>query len=319
MQNTYAPEGALSHTPENAELISTLPGLEYAMNNGLTLEARAELCDSSRNLCVNLGDGIRGIIPKEEVSFNPDGRQQKDIAVITRVGKPVCFKVRSVDKSGACPVALLSRKAAQLECYENHISLLSPGDITDAKITHMEPFGAFCDIGAGLIALLSVDCISVSRISHPSQRFSNGELIKCAVKQNDSQSGRITLTMKELLGTWEQNACRFKAGETAAGIVRSVEPYGIFVELAPNLAGLAEWCPDVRAGQSAAVYIKSIIPEKMKIKLVIVDVSDQAFRSKPVEYFFDGTHMDSWLYSPEESAKRIYTDFSESAEQPLYF
>ena len=57
----------------------------------------------------------------------------------------------------------------------------------------------------------------------------------------------------------------------------------------------------------------------MKIKLVIVDVSDQAFRSKPVEYFFDGTHMDSWLYSPEESAKRIYTDFSESAEQPLYF
>ena len=41
-----------------------------------------------------------------------------------------------------------------------------------------------------------------------------------------------------------------------AGIVRSVEPYGIFVELAPNLAGLAEVADNVHNGQQASVYIK---------------------------------------------------------------
>ncbi|EKC73106.1 hypothetical protein LEA_06396, partial [human gut metagenome] len=35
-----------------------------------------------------------------------------------------------------------------------------------------------------------------------------------------------------------------------------VEDYGIFVELAPNLAGLAECASGPRAGDSAAVYIK---------------------------------------------------------------
>ncbi|MGL0910084.1 hypothetical protein ACSTB0_13670, partial [Faecalibacterium wellingii] len=42
-----------------------------------------------------------------------------------------------------------------------------------------------------------------------------------------------------LLGTWEENAAGFTVGETVVGIVRSVEEYGTFIEIAPNLAGLA--------------------------------------------------------------------------------
>ena len=53
--------------------------------------------------------------------------------------------------------------------------------------------------------------------------------------------------------------------------MRSEEHYGAFVELTPNLAGLAESRDGVEAGQQASVYIKSIIPEKMKIKLILVD------------------------------------------------
>ena len=120
---------------------------------------------------------------------------------------------------------------------------------------------------------------------------------------------RITLTHKELLGTWQENAQLFRAGETVTGIVRSIEPYGIFVELTPNLAGLAEWCDDVGEGQTAAVYIKSIIPEKMKIKLVIVDVLETYGQIGDINYRFDDNHMDFWKYSPEGCMKEIYTDF----------
>ena len=41
------------------------------------------------------------------------------------------------------------------------------------------------------------------------------------------------------------------------------EVNGIFIELAPNLAGLAEWKEGVVTGTRAAVYIKSILPDKM--------------------------------------------------------
>lgn len=60
------------------------------------------------------------------------------------------------------------------------------------------------------------------------------------------EDGRICLSQRELLGTWEENASLFEQGETVAGIVRSVEDYGIFVELTPNLAGLAEFREGVR-------------------------------------------------------------------------
>lgn len=102
----------------------------------------------------------------------------------------------------------------------------------------------------------------------------------------------------------------FCAGETAAGIIRSIEPYGIFVELAPNLAGLAEWCEGAVVGHCAAVYIKSILPEKMKVKLVIVDSSlpCPVQASSPV-YYIDSGHMDFWRYSPDNCEKEIVTVF----------
>jgi small subunit ribosomal protein S1 len=92
--------------------------------------------------------------------------------------------------------------------------------------------------------------------------------------------------------------------------VRSIESYGIFVELAPNLAGLAEYRDDIYTGQNAAVYIKNIIPEKMKVKLVIVDTfPSPETREKNFDYKINSGHIDKWVYSPEECARVIETFF----------
>ena len=93
-------------------------------------------------------------------------------------------------------------------------------------------------MGCGISALLPIDCLSVSRIASPADRVEVGQQLLCAIKNRDEQ-GRIVLTLRELLGTWSENAACFAAGETVVGIVRSVEDYGVFVEIAPNLAGLA--------------------------------------------------------------------------------
>ena len=177
----------------------------------------------------------------------------------------------------------------------------------NVKVTHLESFGAFCDIGCGNIALLPIDSISVSRITHPSDRFVTGDNIKVIVK-SIAPNGRITLSHKELLGTWSENAERFSAGQTVSGIVRSIESYGIFVELAPNLAGLAESKEGVKVGERACVYIKSIIPDKMKIKLIIIDSFDNN-EAPDYEYFYYEDRMDSFVYSPPESLKIIETVF----------
>jgi len=304
----FLPEGCLINTDKNILRTSNLFSLSEAAKSGDILEGRAIVCDFAHNLIVELGDGIRGMIPRDEGALGIKTGETRDIAIISRVNKPVCFVVTGFDTVNGEVMPLLSRSLAQQRCHEQYHSHLKCGDVIPARVTHLEGFGAFVDIGCGISSLIPIDCISVSRIAHPSDRFYVGQDIKAVVKTIEP-SGRIHLTHKELLGTWEQNAALFSAGETVAGIIRSVEPYGIFVELTPNLAGLAEPKSEVFPSQHAGVYIKSLIPQKMKIKLVIIDAFSADYPPSEPEYFFDGSHMDIWRYSPENAEKTVETRF----------
>lgn len=308
----YYPEGKLIATNENAAAMQSVSSLTDALREGRILEGRAIVCDSSHNLIVDLGV-MKGIIPREEGAIGIREGTVRDIAVISRVNRPVCFVVTDIRKSeSGRPVAILSRRLAQERCMHEYIENLIPGDVIDAKITHLDSFGAFADIGCGIVSLLPIDSISVSRIDHPRERFSVGMDIRAAIKTVDC--GRISLTHKELLGTWEENVSAFEIGETVAGIVRSVEDYGAFIELAPNLAGLAEIKDGIRIGQQASVYIKNIIPSRMKIKLIVIDTFDYEYRPTEPEYFFTGDHIDYFRYSPPTSDKIIETDFEALAD-----
>ena len=307
----FAPEGALIGTPGNSARLSSLRALEAAMLTGATVEGIAVLCDAAdMSLRVDLGSAV-GIIPREEAIWPAPGTPVKDIAILTRVGKPVACKILSIDASGDTPRVQLSRRAAQRECAETYLAALRPGDVIPARVTHLEPFGAFVDIGCGIVSLLTVDAISVSRISHPRDRLAVGQRIHAVVRSIEPDTGRLYMSLRELLGTWEENAAFFHAGETVTGVVRSVEPYGIFVELAPNLAGLAELKPDVSAGTGCSVYIKSIIPERMKIKLVLIDTHPEV-PPAGIRYFVDPNetkHIAVWRYSPPCCAKITETVF----------
>ena len=303
----YTPEGISARDD-----IRSIEALERAIERGTILEAPAVLCDHNFNLHIELGLGIRAIMPREETQYPFVNGEVKDIAILTRVGKSVCFKVLRLERSASGEmIAILSRRAAQRECAQEYLSTLTPGDIIPARVTHLEGFGAFVDIGCGVNSLLSIDCISVSRISHPSERLSVGDLIYTVVKSIDER-GRIYVSEKELLGSWEENAALFREGQTVCGIIRSVESYGVFVELKPNLAGLAEYRDDAVAGHTAAVFIKSIIPEKMKVKLIIIDSRAADVPREPHEYFVDVksvTHLDSWEYSPRCCRRKIASVF----------
>ena len=305
--NGFFPEGERIGTEQNKFLTASLSGLLSAMEEGTILEGVGILCDREMNLTFDLG-GVRGLMPKEEVAVTTEGETVRDIGVITRVGKPSVFIIDRIEYDPE-PVLYLSRKKAQEKCLAEYLDRLEDGDILDAKVTHFEPFGAFCDIGCGIISLLSIDCISVSRILHPRDRFRLGQKIHCAVKGRDEvllgKRGRICLTHKELLGTWEENAARFEVGQTVMGVVRSIESYGIFIELAPNLAGLAEWRGDVKVGDGCSVYIKNIIPRKMKVKLVLIDTFPLSEGAVKTEYFITEGNVRSFSYPhPEKGTER---------------
>lgn len=305
----FLPEGSYGTLPFVRQALHSLEGLRRAQDEGRILEAPALRCTAAHDLLFDFGFA-RGVMPRACCALGIAEGQVREIAVLSRVGKPTCFVVTDIDEESELPTVWLSRTAVQLRAQEALLSSLSPGDIIPAAVTHLEPFGAFVDIGCGLPSLIGIENLSVSRIYHPSDRLTVGQSIRAVVRSVDVENRRITLTHRELLGTWEENAALFAAGETVRGIVRSVEPYGVFIELAPNLSGLAENREGLTPGTPVSVYIKSILPQRMKIKLSVIDILPYTDTPEPPRYFVSGDHIDRWVYTPADcDRKYIATEF----------
>ncbi len=293
----YPPEGLRVPAP------CSLAALRDALESGELLEAPVHRCGADHTLYISL-DGIEGRIPRSEAVAPWISGSERDIAVLSRVGKQTCFTVTALeaDEKGA-PLAWLSRRAAQETAMAYFLDHLTPGTVLTGRVTRLESFGAFVDIGCGIVAILPIEHISISRISHPKERFRVGQKILAAVKCFDRERRRITLTHRELLGTWMENASRFRAGETVRGIVRSVKDYGSFIELTPNLSGLADAKERLEPGDGVSVYIKSIRPERMKVKLQVIEKLPPLTEPDPLRYQITDGVLDHWVYSPPNYEK----------------
>ena len=151
------------------------------------------------------------------------------------------------------------------------INEITKGSKVSGFVKNIQPYGAFIHTDNGLEGLLYIEDISVARIKTPFERFKIGQRIDVLIKDVDLEKNKIYFSYKELLGTWEDNVKEFKEKTVVQGIVRETEKNkrGIFIELKPNLVGMAEYKEGMEYGQKVDVYIKKIVKDKKKIKLII--------------------------------------------------
>ena len=245
--------------------------LNKAMEAGTIMQGIVRKCDSNYNLHIDFGNNITGIIPREEVeAINVDetGFPKPNICT-SKVNQYVQFKVKDVDERDKY---ILSRRDVGKEALKWVKSELKQGQIVKGIVKSIRPYGVFVEIGGGIVGLLHIEDISVARIKSPQERLKIGQKANFMIKSIDRGNDRILLSYKELLGTWEENVKNFEEGSTVTGIARETEKSknGIFIELTPNLVGLAEYKDGIEYGQDVNVYIKRIIPDKKKVKLIIV-------------------------------------------------
>lgn len=293
--SVYSPEGQTAAPPAPETL-------RRAAATGEIFQAMCMKCDEFHNLHVDLGT-LRGIIPREEAALGVAEGRAREISILSRVGKPVSFQVLAFDRNGT---AILSRRAAQEEARRYFLETLQPGDIIPAVVQAPAEPGAFCDIGCGYTALMRIDRCCISRLPSARELFRAGERIHAAVLRVDAAAGQIQLTGREVLGTWEENAALYRPGQTVTGTVRSIMPYGIFVELTPNLSGLAEYRDGLAVGDAVIAYIRAIQYQKHKVKLNILEVLPQRPAPGPVRCFRTEGHMDRWEYYPGSRAVTVF-------------
>ena len=91
---------------------------------------------------------------------------------------------------------------------------LKEGQIVNGKVTGIKHYGAFIQIENGVVGLVHIEDLSVARIKTPFERLKIGQNVKVVVKYIDREQKRVTLSYKEMLGTWEENAKKFQIGTT---------------------------------------------------------------------------------------------------------
>src|SRR3989344_2618239 len=118
------------------------------------------------------------------------------------------------------------------------ISKLAIGDVVEGEITGVVDFGAFLKFGDGLEGLVHISELAWQRIEDPKNIVKVGDKVKAQIIAIDND--RISLSLKRLQkDPWEDAVKKYKIGQTIRGKVLKIAPFGAFVELDPEIHGLA--------------------------------------------------------------------------------
>lgn len=250
----------------------TLEQLEEIKKNMQVLDMYIEESDVNLNLLGYIGNDIKALMPREEVSsiVGEDGLVEEKY-IVNKVGKsiPVCIKDIINSDDGKIEV-ILSKKILELKVRRWMYMHLKPGIKLKGIVVNLLEYGAFVDVGGGVTGLIKLQDLSENRVRHPNEILRIGQRINVIVKKFDRDTGKIELSYKEQLGIFEQNVKKLKEGDIVEGIVKNRIKTGIFIELKPNLIGLAEHVNGLEYGQKVLVSIKKISMENKKIKLIVI-------------------------------------------------
>lgn len=245
--------------------------LNKCIENNEIMQGLVKRCDKNYNLYVNLENGLTGIMPREEIeAINlQENNLPKENICIGKVHKFVQFKIKEIKNDNT---VIISRKDVQKEALDWVKNDLAVGQKVQGIVKSIKPYGAFIEIGGGVVGLAHIEDLSIARIKSPYERLKIGQKVEVVIKSIDKQKGKVILSHKELLGSWEENAKKFEQGMKTYGIIRETEKNknGIFIELNPNLVGMAEYQEGLEYGEKVSVYIRKIDEEKKKIKLNIL-------------------------------------------------
>src|SRR3989338_9623929 len=155
----------------------------------------------------------------------------------------------------------------------------------EGEVTALADFGAFVKFDA-LEGLVHISEIGWQRIDHPKDILKVGEVIKAEII--GIEGSKIFLSMKKLVADpWGDVEKKYAIGSTVEGKILKVNPFGFFVELDPDIHGLAHVSElsdkstiDVstmaQAGERKRFKIVSIEPKEHRLGLSLKALKKEA-------------------------------------------
>jgi len=156
-------------------------------------------------------------------------------------GQTLEFKILKINKLRKNVV--LSRKGALYHKREEEkkkvISSLERGTVVKGMVKNITDFGAFVDIGGGIIGLLHIADMSWGRVNHPSEIVAVGDEVEVMILDFKKDEMKISLGIRQKTkDPWDDIETKYPKGTKTTGKVVNLAPYGAFVELEKGIEGL---------------------------------------------------------------------------------
>ncbi|MEZ4589732.1 MAG: S1 RNA-binding domain-containing protein [Chloroflexota bacterium] len=182
---------------------------------------------------------IHGFVPNSHVPAiqNVYSHDKRTSYKSKQVGETLKLKIIEIDAERERFV--LSAKSAQKEQRQGRLSDLAKGDTLTGTIVNMKHYGAFVDIGDGLVGLLHISRMAWEHIKRPEDLFEVGDEVEVIIDKVDVPKEKISLNRKVLLPSpWQTFAEQWSAGDLREGEVTAVVDFGAFVRVAEGIEGL---------------------------------------------------------------------------------
>ncbi len=186
--------------------------------------------------------GVIGFLPVSQLAPEhyprvPGGDKTK---IFERLKKYVGtdFVVKVLDCNCDEDKLIVSEKSAWEETQSGIIAALKVGDIIDGEVSAVTDFGVFVEFGENLEGLVHISEIAWQRIDNPDNFVKVGDRVKAKIIH--IEGSKVFLSIKALReDPWQKVEERYKIGQRVMGKVLKVNPFGLFVELDPEIHGLA--------------------------------------------------------------------------------
>ncbi|MBU1032955.1 MAG: S1 RNA-binding domain-containing protein [Patescibacteria group bacterium] len=201
-----------------------------------------KILDANKGGLIVRLEGVNGFLPVSQLS--PEnyprvvgGEKNKILEKLKElVGQTIDVKI--IDSNPEEEKLIVSEKAVWETKQEGVISKYKVGDTVEGEITAVTDFGAFVRFDENLEGLVHISEIAWQRIDHPQDLLKPGDRVKAEII--NVEGSKIFLSMKKLIpDPWKGVIEKYKVGQTVKGCVLKINPFGLFVELDPEIHGLA--------------------------------------------------------------------------------
>ncbi len=141
---------------------------------------------------VDIG-GVDGMVHNSELSW----KRIKHPSQVVSVGQEIEVFIKELDEEKGR--ISLGYKTEEMDDFYQFAKSHVVGDVIEAKIVNMTPFGAFAEVAPGVDGLIHISKISLEKIARAEDALELGQVVTVKITEIDNENRKLSLSIRALL------------------------------------------------------------------------------------------------------------------------